>query len=79
MNAHNNLSVIYFFTTGSREDLVGDCGLPTIYSIEEPGPDGKKTSSYEYKCFEEDPLWGIASFAFMCVPGVFFWIFISYR
>ena len=82
------MSKYVFYLTGSYDDLVGDCTntkitrTQTITISDETTAhetDPHETEIYEYVCFEKDVTWGYLSVAFMCVPGLFFWIFMSYK
>ena len=71
------------YLTGSYDDLVGECTNTKITRTQTTTISGKTTNHetviYEYVCFEKDVIWGYLSLAFICVPGLFFWIFMSYK
>ena len=39
----------------------------------------EQITTYVYDCFEEDPYWGGFTLAFIFVPGLFLWIYFSFR
>ena len=67
-----------FYLVGSYDDLVGDCTNTKITTISDKTTN-HTTEIYAYVCFEEDPIWGYLSLAFICVPGLCFWMFMSYK
>ena len=73
-------SRVLFYLTGSYDDLVGKCtNTKTTRTQITTKTTNHTTEIYEYACFEKDVIWGYLSLAFMCVPGVFFWMFLSYK
>ena len=73
----------FFYLAGSYANAVGECTNTKITRIHTTTISDKTTTQeteiYEYVCFERDVNWGYLSLTFMCVPGLFFWIFMSYK
>ena len=59
---------------------IGNCENTRVYTNYNPSNQGNTTEyKYEYRCFEMDEYWGYLSASFMCVPGLFFWAFLTFR
>ena len=59
---------------------IGNCENTRVYTNYDPSnQSATEEYNYEYRCFERDESWGYLSISFMCVPGVFFWAFVTFR
>jgi len=66
-----------------HNDLVGKCENTKVYENTNYDPANKSATIksntiYEYRCFETDKTWGILSLTFMCIPGLFFWMYMTF-
>jgi len=66
-----------------QSEVVGKCQNTKIYqnTVYDPANKNSTTISntiYEYRCFEIDNIWGTLSLTFMCIPGLFLWIFMIF-
>jgi hypothetical protein len=59
---------------------IGNCENTRVYTNYDPSnQSATEEFNYEYQCFERDESWGYLSISFMCVPGLFFWAFVTFR
>ncbi len=73
--AGNNIAI-----RAPLDNLVGKCEQTRVYTNYDPSDQNNtKEYEYEYRCFEKDKNWGYLSATFMCIPGVFFWAFLTFR